>query len=287
MAGAPVEPDPFVSIQEMHVDDTAIFCVWKETHTSMSLVGGTVQANGATEASASVELCLEGGKTAQAAKRKAKGLPNIESRLTQLPECAYQHFPKSFRRLKQPGDGSCFFASWANAVFGDEYDATPDKNRVAHDMRDNVARVINEQVYERTARRIRKAANKHHAAGRAPPPPDIPSYAQFKRKMHTYSTWADLVMVSVVALRMHYNLYFFDDKMCTFYYGTDRNNAARKDRQMPWVFILWTDNHSHFDLIVNERTDGTIQHKFTLQDDAALLNKIRRDYEHSAGRHAS
>lgn len=242
----------------------------------------------AADAMAVAKLPLAGGDgSSRAEKRKALQLPSVESRISKLPACAYKVFPASFRRLRQPGDGSCFFASWANAVFGNNYDATPDRNRVAHNVRDMVADMMTEQVYERTAKRILRAASKHHAAGKAPPPPDIPSFAEFKRKMRTYNVWADLVMITVVALRLHHNIYFFDDKLCGFFYGTDRNNAAQRNRRMPWVFILWTGNHSHFDLIVRENSDGTLSHNFTLEKDGPLLSKIRNFYELTAGTHAS
>jgi hypothetical protein len=250
-------------------------------------------ADGTDAAGVVPENALAGGKKGKVAnpaagraeKRKQLGLPSVERRIGPLPPCAYRHFPASFQRLRQPGDGSCFFASWANSVFGDRYDGTADKNRVAHEFRDEVGHVMTEQLYERTAQRIRRAAEKHHAAGNAPPPPDMPTYAQFQKKMHSHGTWADLVMISAVALRMHQNLYFFDDKLCRFYYGTDRNTAASKSPCMPWTFILWTDNHSHFDLIVHERPDGTLQHSFTLEKDAAVLRRLRRAYESSAGGH--
>jgi hypothetical protein len=211
---------------------------------------------------------------------------SVKTRLTKLPACAYQHFSADFRRLKQPGDGSCFFASWANAMFGDRYDATPDKNGIAHKMRDEVANVLTEQMYESTARRVQAAGRKMHREGKTPPPPPSPTYAEFQKKLRKYSTWADLIMIATVALRMHVNLYFFDEKNCTFYYGTDRNNAASRNKSMRWVFILWTDNHSHFDLIVRQKQPGgKIQHSFTLKNDGPTLTRLRASYESSAGKH--
>ena len=215
-------------------------------------------------------------------KRAKKNLPDVSKRVKAIKSCACDLFSpeEGFMILKQPGDGSCFFASLANGLMGEKYNATKNKNSVAHEYRDEIADMANEAVYTKQKKRILKKAQEHHERGKAPPPPNIPSYDQFIKNLRTKSKWADLVMIAYFALKFHVNLYFWDEKACKFYYGTDRNNASKKSSRMKTIFINWTNNRSHFELIVKENPNtGRIQHYFTRGKDGAFLKRVEQYYE--------
>ena len=213
--------------------------------------------------------------------RKDKKLPNVQSRIKKIPSSAKHVFDDSFVILKQPGDGSCFFASIANALLGERYNATPGKNALAHKYRHQFCDVLNEQMYENIKKRILKQAEVHLKTGKSSAPlKDMPDYHTFRKKLSSHSTWADLAMIVTIALKCHMNLYFWDEKNRRFYYGTDRNHASKQSSNMKTIIINWTNNHSHFELIVKRNdADGTIQHHFKRPKDSAVLNKIQQEYE--------
>jgi hypothetical protein len=220
------------------------------------------------------------------ALRAQKQLPNIAGRVKAVVPCARSVFPGPFFVLKQPGDGSCFFASLANGIMGEKYNAVGSlrkMNSVAHEYRREFCRGISEQTYESLRRRIARQAAAHHRSGKAPPPPDMPTYPEFQRKCLSHSTWADLPVIAAIALKYHVNLYFWDEKGCKFYYGTDRNTASRQSPTMRTVIINWTGNHSHFELIVKEDpSTGRIRHHFTRATDGPFLRRLEQHYERGA-----
>jgi len=81
-------------------------------------------------------------------------------------------------------------------------------------------------------------------------------------------------MISFIAYTFGWNLLFFSDQECQFYFGCDRLDAKEK---LPTIFILWS-NHSHFELIVRLNDDGSVDRQFFWPKDRDVLNRVEQAY---------
>ena len=233
-------------------------------------------------AGAKTLLEAAGAKTVVAADQVDENvkLPQSLRDARSLPECPEfaRVFGKDFYVMHTFGEGSCFFHALAAAIC-QGYDAiTKSKERAAVGLalRDSIYRYTNEQMYYDAVAFVQQKY-RHHKAERpahAPPVPEVPSYWEFKKRLKDKAVWADLVMISFVAFTFGYNLLFWSDRDCQFYYGCDQLELKNTH---PTVFILWCDR-VHFELVVRVLPDGTVERQFHWPKHAELLERVEREY---------
>jgi hypothetical protein len=207
-------------------------------------------------------------------------LPSAIRNARTLPECPKfkELFGSDFRVMDTFGKGSCFFHAWAAAVCAG-YDWVKDRRvreTIGVSLRESVCKYANEELYNRVVEKVRKkyAAYKRDSGCRSPPTPQIPPFSAFRERLRNKTVWADLVMISFVAYTFGYNLLFWSDDDCAFYYGCDRLDVKKK---LGTVLILW-HNHSHFELIIRVAADGAVQRQFFWPKDRELLERIEQAY---------
>lgn len=233
-------------------------------------------------------LGLVGGKTHHmpadiAAHHVADGvrLPASLRNARKLPSCQLfaQVFDDNFFVMPTFGEGSCFFHALAAAICKGYDHITDAKERTAVglQLRESVQRFANEQMYHDAVTYLQQKHQQHRNEhpSRAPPVPEIPSYREFKQRLKQKAVWADLVMISFVAFTFGFNLLFFSNLDCKFYYGCDRLETMKN--KFPTVFILWRDR-THFELIVRVSEDGTVERQFYWPKDARLLERVQAEY---------
>ena len=186
-------------------------------------------------------------------------------------------FPVAFCVRPSIGDGSCFFHSLCAAIT-EGYDAmTKEQQTVAgRHLRDQFLKMMNEQLYCNTLARIRRTM-KEKGLEELIDAPD--SWSKFKNKMGNYRTWADLVIISVVGLRLQMNIIFWDSVGKQLYYGVDNFDSIEKG--WPTILIEWEDR-SHFNLIVKQEVQGSLlvtQRQFFWEKDRAFLRDLQRMYK--------
>lgn len=197
-----------------------------------------------------------------------------------LPSCPMfaRVFGKNFFVMHTFGEGSCFFHAFAAAICKGYDDIADVKARteVGLTLRDSVQRYANEQLYHDAVTYVQRKYRQHREENpnRAPPEPQIPSYREFKQRLKDKAVWADLVMISFVAFTFGFNLLFFSNRDCQFYYGCDRLEIKNSS---PTVFILWRDR-THFELIVRVSKNGTVERQFHWPEHARLLERVQAAY---------
>lgn len=209
-----------------------------------------------------------------------KNLPSILRTSRKLRECpGFQKiFGPEFRVVDTLGDGSCMFHALANALCP-SYDWIKDrrtKTAVGLRLRDSILKYSNQSLYDAAMEQLRQ---RHARLARdpnvsAPPLPHIPPYRTFREKMSNTHEWAEITMISFCAFCFGFNLMFFSDVECNFYFGVDRLDAVE---QLPTIFICWSQ-HSHFELICRVNDDGSVDRQFFWQKDRALLDRVAKAY---------
>lgn len=201
---------------------------------------------------------------------------------TQNKAAFYSVFPSNVCIRVSIGDGSCFFHSICSAITKGYDEMTKHEQTIAgRYLRDKFAKLINEQIYSNSIAKIKKELTKKNRLSHFEPS----SYTEFKKKIFNFKVWADLVMISIFALRLHYNILFWDSTSKEFYYGTDNFELARQ-RGDPTIIIEW-QSRSHFNLIVQQkplsknRIKIKRQFHFDNKEDNAFLNRIEKEYNRS------
>jgi hypothetical protein len=231
---------------------------------------------------------VEGGSSAVKRKHEfaADGvvegvqLPPPLRRARKLPECEKFAcvFGPDFYAMPTFGEGSCFFHALAAAIVKG-YDKIKDSKKraaVGLALRDSIYHLTNEQMYHDAVSYVEHKYRKHKAErpAHAPPVHEIPPFREFKARLQNKTVWADLVMISFVAFTFGYNLLFWSDMDCQFYYGCDQLELKHTH---PTVFILWRDR-THFELIVHITSDGTVERQFHWNLHSELLKRVENEY---------
>jgi hypothetical protein len=210
----------------------------------------------------------------------AADLPSAIVTARKLPECPRfkELFGDDFRVMDTYGKGSCFFHALAAAICAG-YDRVKDKKvreSIGLSLRDSMCDYANQQLYNDTVQYVQRKYEQYSRdpTRATPSKPDIPPFREFKQRLKNSSVWADLVMISFVAFTYGYNLLFWSDADCAFYYGCDMLDCKQ---QLATVLILW-HAHSHFELIIRVGKDGTVQRQFHWPKDAVLLNRLEKEY---------
>lgn len=195
---------------------------------------------------------------------------------TQNKDAFYRVFPSSFCVRPSIGDGSCFFHSLTAAITKDYDDLdTAQQTAAGRHLRDRFLDKMNEQLYCNTLTRIKRTMTKK---GLEELVADADSWHKFSSKMGNYKTWADLIIISVVGLRLNLNILFWDSVGKKLYYGVDNWNNIRKG--WPTVLIEWEDR-SHFNLIIKREVhNDTVltQRQFFWKTDRAFLSDLHLKY---------
>lgn len=188
----------------------------------------------------------------------------------------YKVFPKNFRVRESIGDGSCFFHSLASAITKDYDQLSRNHQRVAGlHLRQKFKDLMNEQLYHNTIASIKKKLKKR---GMDALLTNIDSWDQFDKKMDNTRTWADLIIISVVGIRLNMNILFWDSVGKCLYYGVDNIDHIQKG--WPTILVEW-EKRSHFNLIVKQNTtkDSVVtQRQFFWAEDSAFLKKLIKQY---------
>jgi len=207
-------------------------------------------------------------------------LPSSIRNARALPECPKfaSIFGPDFRVLDTFGKGSCFFHAWAAAIT-EGYDWIKDKKvkeAIGIELRQSVYKYANEQLYNDAVQFVKHKYEQYakDCAHHTPPSPTIPSFHTFRRNLKNTTVWADLVMISFVAYTFNFNLLFWSDDDCAFYYGCDRLDVKN---DLPTIIILW-HNHVHFETVVQVKKDGTVKRQFHWPQDSAFLSRIQKEY---------
>ena len=188
----------------------------------------------------------------------------------------YRVFPATFCVRPSIGDGSCFFHSLCAAITKGYDEMSKEQQTVAgRYLRDQFLNKMNEQLYCNTLARITRTMKQK---GLEELVQDADSWSKFKNKMGNYRTWADLVIISVVGLRLQMNIVFWDSVGKQLYYGVDNFDSIK--RGWPTILIEWEDR-SHFNLIVEQEEKGdtlVTQRQFFWNRDSAFLQDLQRMY---------
>ena len=180
--------------------------------------------------------------------------------------------------LDSHGDGNCFFYTVTRAIVpGYSQMQKKDQIKAGKRVRDRFMHKVNEQIYHNTMTKIRRDQQKKNRQ-------DVVqeySYREFKNKIGDFRTWADAVIISVVALLLNFNLIFFDSTNGTLYSGIDNFDRVQT-KGWKTIVIEWQD-HSHFNLIAQKTTfpnkSVEIRMQFDSKEDAAFLRSLFDIYQ--------
>ena len=222
------------------------------------------------------------GTVAEENVNKGVELPSSLCQARTLPHCKRfaKVFGQHFYAMNTFGEGSCFFHALAAAIVAD-YDQiqnAKDRAAVGLSLRNCIYNYTNEQMFNDAVTFVNRKYIEHTRVRpeHAPPEHKIPSFWEFKQRLEDKTVWADLVMISFVAFTFGYNLLFWNDVACRFYYGCDHLEVKNTH---PTVFILWRDQ-THFELLVHIMPDGTVERQFHWSNlsHRDLLMRVEAEY---------
>lgn len=181
---------------------------------------------------------------------------------------------EKFIILPSHGDGSCFLHSIVRAITKNyENLSTKQQLFIGREYRKKFNTIITEQYFNFILNKLK--SGRHAKLFEQ----NEYNYITFKQKFGDYKIWSDLIMISIFALRLNFNLIFYDSQNDEIYMGVE--NFDNLKESTPTIFIEW-ENHSHFNLIakaIKIKNKIKIQTQFFINKDRQLIENFKKEFK--------